>query len=179
MGSQSFPGFQLQENDYCNELPAVIYLALFMNFFLHCLSFCPHSPTARSILSKPIGSTKTLPALGKLSKSMKVLCLVRAASGPFLESNLFLLKVGLRWVLSMGCNGSKSGLLGSKVGEKWVETYFPPTLSPVQDFREDPLFTQFKGGGKLFSRKAPEAGPTQHNESCTSENRKWLRVCFR
>ena len=43
--------------------------------------------------------------------------------------------------------------------QKWVK----PTLNPFRDFCETPLFTQFNGGGwKLFSKRGPEAGLTQH-----------------
>ena len=61
------------------------------------------------------------------------------------------------------CNGLKwvrKWVLGAKMGEKWVETLFSPTLSPFQDFRENPRFGQFKGGGNC-----PEALPTQHKIS--------------
>ena len=63
----------------------------------------------------------------------------------------------------MGWNGSNSGFLGTKMAQKWVETHFSPTSNPFRDFRENPLFSQFKGVGKLFSKKGPEAVPTQHN----------------
>ena len=39
---------------------------------------------------------------------------------------------------------------------------FHPLLNPLRDFRENPLFSQFKGGWKLFSKKGPEAVRTQH-----------------
>ena len=52
--------------------------------------------------------------------------------------------------------GPKVGFLGAKMGQKWVETHFWPTLNPFRDFREKPLFSQliFKGGGKRFLKMA-------------------------
>ena len=50
----------------------------------------------------------------------------------------------------MGWNGSKSGFLGAKVGQNWVETHFSPTFNPFPDFRKNPLFTQFKGVEIVF-----------------------------
>ena len=38
---------------------------------------------------------------------------------------------------------------------KCVKTHFSPTLNPFRDFRETPLFTQFKGCGNCFLRRAP------------------------
>ena len=38
-------------------------------------------------------------------------------------------------------------------------------VNPFRDFRENPLFNQFKGW-KLFSKKGPEAVPTQHKNGC-------------
>ena len=40
------------------------------------------------------------------------------------------------------------------MGEKWVKTHFSPTLNPSRDFRENPLFTQFKGRGNRFLKRA-------------------------
>ena len=54
----------------------------------------------------------------------------------------------------MGWNGSKSGFLGPKMGQKWVETHFWPTSNPFRDFRENPLFSQFKGVGNCFLKRA-------------------------
>ena len=57
-------------------------------------------------------------------------CWVRAASGPFLENYLFLpLKVGFKWVFVNGRNGSKSGILGAKVGQKPTSQKISPTLT--------------------------------------------------
>ena len=80
-----------------------------------------------------------------------ILCWVRAASGPFSGEQFIRTSRGF---LSMGWNGSKSGFLGTKVGEKWVETHFSPTSTPFRDFRENPLFSQFKGGGNCFLKRA-------------------------
>ena len=40
------------------------------------------------------------------------------------------------------------------MGEKWVETHFSPTSNPFRDFRENPLFSQFKGVGNCFLKRA-------------------------
>ena len=74
---------------------------------------------------------------------------------PFLENNLFSLKVGLRWVFVNGLKWVQKWviILGAKVGQQWVETHFSPTLSPFRYFRDNPLFTQFKGGGNCFLKK--------------------------
>ena len=62
--------------------------------------------------------------------------------------------------------GPKVGFGGAKEGQKWVDTHFSPTQNPSRDFCENPLFTQLKGGlEKLFSKKGPEAVPTQHKRS--------------
>ena len=50
--------------------------------------------------------------------------------------------------------GPKVGFWGAKVGAKWVDTHFSPTLNPFRDFRENPLFSQCKGGGNCFLRMA-------------------------
>ena len=57
----------------------------------------------------------------------------------------------------MGWNGSKSG---SKMGfwvPKWVKMrqnpLFHPLKNPLQDIHENPLFTQFKGGGSSFPKR--------------------------
>ena len=87
--------------------------------------------------------------------------------GPFLENYLFALKVGLRWVsvnaLKWVQKWVKSGFLGAKVGQNASKPTFPPTSNPFRQIHENPLSTQFKGGGNGFSEKAPEAVPTQHN----------------
>ena len=56
----------------------------------------------------------------------------------------------LKWVY----DGFLCKFLGAKVGEKWVETHLSPTLSPFRDFRENPLFTQFKGVEIVFKKRA-------------------------
>ena len=60
------------------------------------------------------------------------LCWVRAASGPFLENDLFALKVGLRWVfvneLEWVQKWVKSGFLGAKVGQNRQN----PLLHPLK-----------------------------------------------
>ena len=40
------------------------------------------------------------------------------------------------------------------MGEKWVKTHLSPTFNPFRDFRENPLFAQFKGGGNCFLKRA-------------------------
>ena len=40
------------------------------------------------------------------------------------------------------------------MGEKWVETHFSPTSNPFRDFRENRLFSQFKGVGNCFLKRA-------------------------
>ena len=61
-------------------------------------------------------------------------------------------KVGHKWVF------------GCKSGSKWVKTHFCTHFKPIlADFHENPLFTQFKGGGNCFLKNGPEAVPTQHN----------------
>ena len=51
--------------------------------------------------------------------------------GPFLENNLFPLKVGLRWVFVNGLKWVqkcvKSGLWDAKVGQNVSKPTFPPT----------------------------------------------------
>ena len=37
--------------------------------------------------------------------------------------------------------------------------------NPFRQIHENPLFTQFKGGGNCFPKRGPEAVPTQHNYS--------------
>ena len=51
--------------------------------------------------------------------------------------------------------------MGPKVGfgvQKWVKSGSKPTfaltLNPFRDFRENPLFSQFKGGGNYFLKMA-------------------------
>ena len=46
--------------------------------------------------------------------------------GPFLENNLFPLKVGFRWVFVNGLNWVQKWFLGAKVGQEWVKTHFKP-----------------------------------------------------
>ena len=48
------------------------------------------------------------------------------------------------------------------MGEKWVETHLSLTLIPFRIFRENPLFSQFKGV-EIVSKKGPEAVPTHHD----------------
>ena len=55
--------------------------------------------------------------------------------------------------------GQKWGFLGARVGQNASK----PTLNRFRDIHENPLFTQFKGGWKLFSKNGREAVPTQHN----------------
>ena len=50
--------------------------------------------------------------------------------------------------------GPKVGFGVKKMGQKWVETHFSPTSNPFRDFRENPLFSQFKGGGNCFLKRA-------------------------
>ena len=38
--------------------------------------------------------------------------------------------------------------------QMWVKNDFCPTLNPFRDFRENPLFTQFKGVKIVFFKKA-------------------------
>ena len=78
--------------------------------------------------------------------------------GPFLGNNLFPLKVGLRWVFVNGLEWVqkwvKSEFLGAKVGQNASRPTFAPTLNPFRGFHENPLFTQLKGGGNCFLRRA-------------------------
>ena len=74
--------------------------------------------------------------------------------GSGLENNSFPRKVGLRWVFVNRLKWVQKWVLGAQVGQKRVETHFSPTLNPFRDFRETPLFTQFKGGGKCFLKRA-------------------------
>ena len=79
--------------------------------------------------------------------------------GPFLGNYLFPLKVGLRWVFVNGLKWVQkwvtSGFLGAKVGQNASKPTFAPTLNPFRDIHENPLFTQFKGGGNCFPKKRP------------------------
>ena len=72
----------------------------------------------------------------------------------------FHLKVGLRWVFVNGLKWVqkwvKSGFWGAKVGQKASKPTFAPTLNPFWHIRFLPSFR----GGKLFSKKGPEAVPT-------------------
>ena len=78
--------------------------------------------------------------------------------GPFSENNLFPLKVGFRWVLVNGLKWVqkwvKSGFWGAKVGQNAPKPTFSPTLNPFRQIHENPLFTQFKGGGNCFPKRA-------------------------
>ena len=100
---------------------------------------------------------KSLPGVCGTPSRSTGLCWVRAASGPFLENYLFALKVGLRWVFVNGLKWVqkwvKSGFLVAKVGSKCVKTHFSTHLNPFRDFRENPLFTQLKGGGNSFLKR--------------------------
>ena len=66
-----------------------------------------------------------------------------------MENYLFALKVGLRWVFVNGLKWVqkwvKCEFLGAKVGQNESKPTFPPT--------ENPLFTQFKGGGNSFPKR--------------------------
>ena len=78
--------------------------------------------------------------------------------GPFLANNLFPRKVGLRWVFVNGLKWVqkwvKSGFLGAKVGQNTSKSTFSPTLNPFWHIRENPLFSQFRGGGNCFLKMA-------------------------
>ena len=70
-----------------------------------------------------------------------------------------------------------SWLLGLK-SQNFISASFwglgcPTTLNPFRDIHENPLFTQFKGGGNCFIRKGPEAVPTQH-KSREGTDLRWL-----
>ena len=80
--------------------------------------------------------------------------------GPFLESNLFPLKVGLRWAFVNGLKCVQKWAFGCKNGSKWVETHF----SPLWAHFENPLFSQFKGGGNCFLKRAPRQSRPSMNE---------------
>ena len=57
---------------------------------------------------------------------------------------------GLKWVQKC----VKSGFLGAKVGQNAPKPIFAPTLNPFWHTHENPLFTQFKGGGNCFPKRA-------------------------
>ena len=87
------------------------------------------------------------------------LCWVRAASGPFFgEQFISTVSVGLGWAFVNGLEWVqkwvKSGFLGAKVGKNESKPTFAPTLNPFRDFHENPLSTQFKGGGNCFLKTA-------------------------
>ena len=73
-------------------------------------------------------------------------------------NNLFPQKVGLRWVFVNGLKWVqkwvKSGFLGAKVGQNASKPTFAPTSNPFRHIHENPLFTQFKGGGNCFPKRA-------------------------
>ena len=77
--------------------------------------------------------------------------------GPFLGNNLFPLKLGKKWVFMNGLKWVqkwvKSGFLGAKVGQNSSKPTFAPTLNQFRLIHENPLFTQFKGGGNCFPKK--------------------------
>ena len=84
------------------------------------------------------------------------LMLGQGSSGPFLGNNLFPLKVGLWWVLSMGWNGSKVGqkwVFGCKSGSKCFKTHFCTHFKPISAYSRKPTFTQFKGGRNWFPKR--------------------------
>ena len=56
------------------------------------------------------------------------------------------------------------------MGQKWVETHFSPTSNPFRDFRENPLFSQFKGGGNCFLKRALK-------QSRPSIRVEWIFLC--
>ena len=65
----------------------------------------------------------------------------------------------LKWVedgfLSMGWHGSKKWVLGCKnVPKVSAQAHFSPTLNPFRDCRENALFSQDKGGGNSFPKRA-------------------------
>ena len=100
--------------------------------------------------------------------------LVRAASRPFLGNNLFALQVGSRWVFVNGLTWVqkwvKSGFGGAKLGQNTSKPTFSPTLNPFRHVRESPLFTQFRGGWKLFSvRQSRPSIILRFQASCDSD----------
>ena len=99
---------------------------------------------------------------GRLRKStlclVQQLCWVRAASGPSFGEQFISTESGFKmgfcqWA-GMGQKWVKSGFLGAKVGQLASKPTFAPTLNPFRDFHENPLFTQFKGGGNCFLKTA-------------------------
>ena len=54
----------------------------------------------------------------------------------------------------MGWNGSKSGFLGTKMGQKWVETHFWPIFVPISGFSRKPIFSASLRGGNCFLKRA-------------------------
>ena len=94
--------------------------------------------------------------------------------GPFLANNLFPLKSGfkmgfcqcLKWVQKW----VKNWVFGCKSGSNVSKPTFAPTLNPFWHIHENPLFTQFKGGGNCFPKRALscwEGGP-RTGKSCFS-----------
>ena len=74
--------------------------------------------------------------------------------GPFLGNNLFPLKVGLRWVFVNGPKWVQEWVLGSKSGSKCVKTHFCTHFKPILAYSRKPTFTQFKGVGNCFPKRA-------------------------
>ena len=64
---------------------------------------------------------------------VRIVCWIRAASGPSLENHWFPLKVGLTWVfvnlLKWVQKWVKNGFLGAKVGQNASKPSFAPTLN--------------------------------------------------
>ena len=53
-----------------------------------------------------------------------------------------------------GIRTHEKWVFGCKNGSKVGRNPFSPTLNPFRDFREKPLFSQFKGGGNCFLERA-------------------------
>ena len=54
----------------------------------------------------------------------------------------------------MGPKVDQKWVLGAKVGQNASKPTFAPTLNPLRHIHENPLFTQFKGGGNCFPKTA-------------------------
>ena len=87
--------------------------------------------------------------------------------GPSWENNLFPLKVGLRWFFlffQWAEMGPKEGVSGVQI---WVKSGSKPTFSPTLTHfgisAKTHCLASLRGVESVFSKKGPEAVPTQHN----------------
>ena len=80
-----------------------------------------------------------------------------------MENYLFPLKVGLKWVFVNELKWVQQWVLGCKNGSKVGRNPRFTHFKPLSGFSRKPTSLASLRGWKLFSKKGPEAVPTQHN----------------